>query len=117
MGPTEAVTTGLSTKYYAFTGRARRSEFWWFQLAVTIATNLTLLIPGTVADLVTALLTLALLVPTTAVAVRRLHDVGRSGWWLLLILVPVLGLIALILWWASPGDNETNAYGTPPTEH
>lgn len=111
MGPAEAVTTCLTTKYYAFTGRARRSEFWWFQLAVTVAANLTLLLPGSASDLVTALLTLAFLVPSTAVAVRRLHDVGRSGWWLLVILVPVLGVIALIVWWASPGEDRTNAYG------
>jgi uncharacterized membrane protein YhaH (DUF805 family) len=86
------------TKYADFSGRASRPEFWWFVLFVLLVTlALTTIIPvlGNVFGL-------AMLLPQLAVGARRLHDTGRSGWWQLLLLVPVAGLIGLIILWAQP---------------
>ena len=91
-------------KYADFEGRARRSEFWWWYLF----TFLVGLVPylGWIASL-------AFLLPSIAVGVRRLHDTGRSGWLYLLTLIPCVGSIILIIWWCedSQGDNE---YGPSP---
>jgi uncharacterized membrane protein YhaH (DUF805 family) len=57
---------------------------------------------------------LAVLLPSLAVGVRRLHDTGRSGWWLLLGLIPLIGIIILIVWFATEGDRATNQYGPNP---
>jgi len=94
--------------YVNFTGRANRPEFWWFFLATTIL-NIVLRPFGLVGNLVN----LAMLLPQLAVGARRLHDTGRSGWWLLLWLVPIVGWIVLIVWYASAGDGGPNKYGAP----
>lgn len=113
----ESVRTVLS-KYATFSGRARRSEYWWFVLFTVIV--------GTVARLidtmfgyrysgpVSIILGLALLLPGLAVAVRRLHDIGRSGWWILLGLIPLVGTIILIVWYVQDGSPGDNAYGSSP---
>jgi len=54
------------------------------------------------------------LLPSLAVGARRLHDIGRSGWWQLLSLIPVIGVLVLIYWYIQPGDPEANEYGPPP---
>ena len=108
MGFAEAVTQGLS-KYATFSGRARRSEYWWFLLFIVLVYAAAI-----AADAALGLMVLygvaffALLLPNLAVSVRRLHDVGRSGWWLLLTLVP-FGALVLLLWAvqdSAPGPNE-----------
>lgn len=58
--------------------------------------------------------TLAIVIPSFAVGARRLHDIGRSGWWMLLGLVPLIGAIVLIVWYASEGTHGDNAYGSDP---
>jgi uncharacterized membrane protein YhaH (DUF805 family) len=106
MGFAEAVRTALS-RYAQFTGRARRSEFWWFML---FATGLQLLV--TLIDIVLglgllgSLVMLALLLPSLAVGVRRLHDTGRSGWWMLfpVVLVPVLLVFGVYVSELGAGD-------------
>jgi uncharacterized membrane protein YhaH (DUF805 family) len=102
-------------KYAEFTGRARRSEFWYFVLfnfIIAIALNIVGYIISTMA--LSFIYGLAVLVPGIAVSVRRLHDTGRSGWWLLLSLIPVVGTIVLIVFCvedSKPGENE---YGPNP---
>ena len=112
----ESVKTVLS-KYVDFSGRARRSEFWWYFLCYAIVSGVLSSVyqatqSGIVAGL-SGIVSLGLLLPTLAVHVRRLHDVGRSGWWLLLDLTCIGGIVILI--WeimdSQPGDNQ---YGPNP---
>jgi uncharacterized membrane protein YhaH (DUF805 family) len=57
---------------------------------------------------------LATLLPSLGVSIRRLHDIGRTGWWILLSFVPIVGIIVLIIWWCQKGEPGPNAYGPPP---
>jgi uncharacterized membrane protein YhaH (DUF805 family) len=81
-------------KYADFNGAASRSEFWWFMLFVFLVTAALSLLSTTLCSL----FGLAVLLPELAVGARRLHDTGRSGWWQLLLIVP-LGVIVLIVFW------------------
>lgn len=111
-----AVRTCL-TKYVDFSGRGRRSEFWFFVLfnfLVGIITSLVDLVLGTDGfnngtGLIGTVASLALFLPSLAAAARRLHDTGRSAWFLLLILIPILGWIVLLVFYcleSQPGDNR-----------
>lgn len=82
------------SKYANFDGRASRSEYWWFSLFTFLAS----LAAGLVSDTFGALFSLAVLLPSLAVGARRLHDVDRSAWFLLLWLVPLVGWIVLLVW-------------------
>ncbi len=120
MGFVEAVQTCLN-KYVGFSGRARRSEYWWFILftiLVDIVASVLDSIFGTRSEdmyvgVIQSIASLALFLPTIAVAIRRLHDTSRSGWWILLGLIPIVGWIILIVFYCqdSHGDNE---YGPAP---
>lgn len=118
----DAVRTGFA-KYATFGGRARRSEFWWFTLFVFLAqaalgvVDTALFGVGPDATrLLNPLFTLAVLLPSLAVSVRRLHDIGRTGWWVLIYLVPVLGFLLLAWWFAQPGEPEANRFGPPAAD-
>jgi len=116
MSFTEAVRSVLR-KYVQFSGRARRSEYWWWFLVYGVVYLVALVLDananaGTTAQLAAVVL-LSLFLPTLAVSVRRLHDTGRSGWWMLMTFIPVVGTILLIVWLASDSD-ETNRYGENP---
>lgn len=93
-------------KYVDFTGRASRSEFWWFMVFVFAASVLTAW-----NDYLGALVGLALFLPNIAVGVRRLHDTDRSGWWYLIGFVPVIGIIVLIVFFAQRGTQGHNRFG------
>ena len=110
-----AAKTGLS-KYATFTGRARRSEFWFFILFELLALFAAAVLDGIFGTDggFYALVALGLLIPVLAVSVRRLHDTDRSGWWYLLVFVP-FGVIVLIIWWASKGTAGDNRFGADPT--
>ena len=105
------------TQYVGFSGRARRSEFWYFYLFTIllsiVASILQRAMTNSTNGIVTAIVGLAIVLPSLAVAVRRLHDTSRSGWWLLIGLIPVVGTIILIVFWVqdSHGDNQ---YGPSP---
>jgi len=116
----DAVRTCLQQKYADFNGRARRSEYWYFVLFSLIAgivaniLNSILHLPSSNTNtLLGGLLNLALLLPSIGVGVRRLHDTGRSGWWLLLGFAIIIGWIILLVWFIqdSQGDNK---YGPSP---
>ena len=111
----DAITTCLMQKYVDFSGRARRSEFWYFVLfnflVSIVASMLAHLIHF---GLLTSIVSLALFLPYLAVAIRRLHDTGRSGWWVLLGLIPLVGIIILIVWWATDGQPAPNQHGASP---
>lgn len=104
-----AVKTCFS-KYADFTGRAKRPELWWFALFTFAVSVVLQMIVG---DLISGLFSLAVLLPMLAVGARRLHDIGRSGWWLLIGLVPLVGAIVLIYFYIQPSAPEANEYGPP----
>ena len=96
----QAISTCFS-KYATFSGRASRPEFWWFflfQILVSIAASM-------LGDVVAGLVSLAVLLPALAVGARRLHDIGKSGWWQLIMLT-VIGLLLLIYWWVQPASGD-----------
>jgi uncharacterized membrane protein YhaH (DUF805 family) len=102
-------------KYAVFSGRARRREYWMFFL-VNFIVGLVLAVIGRVLDLeiLQYLYSLAVLLPGLGVSVRRLHDTGRSGWWLLISLVPLIGAIVLLVFLVSDSQPDTNQYGPNP---
>lgn len=108
-------------RYATFSGRARRAEFWWFTLFNLVASFLLGLLDGLlfgygapVAQPFATLYSLAVLLPSLAVAARRLHDTGRSAWWLLLLLVPLIGVLVLLFFYVTSGERGANAYGPDP---
>jgi len=120
MGFAEAVKTCLQ-KYVGFSGRARRSEYWWFALfglIVSIVADLIDTMLGTMSEdtnvgVVGGIAGLALLLPSIAVAIRRLHDTSRSGWWILIGLIPIVGWIVLIVFYCLDSHAD-NKYGPSP---
>ncbi len=107
-------------KYATFTGRARRAEFWWFVLInFLIATVIALfermlgISDGTNPGFISSLYSLAVLLPSIAGGGRRLHDTGRSGWWMLLAVIPIAN-IALLVFFIMEGTAGPNAYGPDP---
>jgi uncharacterized membrane protein YhaH (DUF805 family) len=106
----------VTERYAKFDGRANRAEFWWFTLFNFIV-NTILNVLGQASDLfwvIGVLYSLALLVPSIGVGIRRLHDINRSGWWLLIGLVPCVGFIVLIVFFATEGTRGPNQYGPQP---
>lgn len=99
-------------KYADFNGRAKRPEFWWFELFLFLASFAL----GFVSDMLSALFALGTILPSLAVGARRLHDTNKSGWFQLLLLVPILGWIALIYLMTVEGDAQANQYGEPPVK-
>ena len=115
VGFAEAVRTVLN-KYTDFSGRARRSEYWFWTLAIGLTYIVAFILIAIAKPLVIVLILayLAAIVPSLAVSVRRLHDTGRSGWFLLIGLIPFVGGIILLVMMvgdSSPGDNQ---YGPNP---
>ena len=100
----QAISSCLS-KYATFSGRASRSEFWWFflfQILISLAASM-------LGETINGLVALGLVLPALAVGTRRLHDIGKSGWWQVIMLT-VIGLLVLIYWWVQPADEVGNAY-------
>jgi uncharacterized membrane protein YhaH (DUF805 family) len=109
----EAVRSVLS-KYATFEGRAARSEFWWWFLAIIIASIVAGLIDGLLfpnMQLLSLLLGLAIIVPNLAVGARRLHDIDRTGWWLLIGLLPIIGTLVLLWFFIQKGTDGANRFG------
>lgn len=111
MGFQTAIKTCLTERYMNFTDRAARSEFWWFALFSLLAS----LLLGGVSDILGGIFALAILLPAIGVAVRRLHDLDRSGWWYLLVLVPLIGPLVLIFaFFIHRGTVGDNRFGPDP---
>lgn len=109
-------------KYAVFEGRARRKEYWFFALfnaIIMIVLGIIDRVIGTYdvhssVGLLSGIYALAVLIPSIAVAVRRLHDTSRTGWWILIGLIPVIGAIVLFIFTLLDGKPEENAYGVSP---
>ncbi len=121
----EAVRSAIEDHYVDFTGRASRSEFWWFVLALYATNVIFFLIGALVHDYVSNVIgwiiiglmqvfSLAVLLPYLGLAVRRLHDTGKSGWWLLLGLIPIVGIFIVIYMLCKESDPYPNQYGPIP---
>ncbi|POZ63803.1 DUF805 domain-containing protein [Chromobacterium alticapitis] len=106
------------SKYAVFGGRARRKEYWYFALTnLVISLMLTIVqhkMHGGHSPWLTNIYSLALLLPTIAVSMRRLHDVGRSGWWLWIAFIPVVGAIVLLVFHCQDSQAGDNPYGPSP---
>lgn len=103
-------------KYVVFSGRARRTEYWMFVLFNVIIAVVLNLIEGIlkIPAVLSGLYSLAVFIPGIAVGVRRLHDTGRSGWWMLINLVPFLGFIVFIVFVVQDSQPGENPYGPNP---
>jgi uncharacterized membrane protein YhaH (DUF805 family) len=108
-------------QYADFTGRARRTEYWMFTLVSAgisvVLTVLDIVLESSLGGgvgLLSGLYALAVLLPSLAVGARRLHDIGRTGWWLLIGIIPLIGTIVLIVFFATEGDRQANSYGPDP---
>ena len=111
-------------KYAVFSGRARRMEYWYFvlfNLIVYVVLSLIDALLGTFnviqgVGLLSGLYALAVLIPTLAVHVRRLHDIDRTGWWILISFIPLIGTIVLLVFALMPGTPGSNRYGSDPKQ-
>ena len=105
-------------KYVTFSGRARRSEYWWWVLFVfvvnSVAQGFDRILLGDSASILGPLVGLALLLPSIAVGARRLHDTDRSAWWLLIGLIPLIGGLILIFFFIQRGTEGSNRFGADP---
>nr|WP_314167750.1 DUF805 domain-containing protein [uncultured Campylobacter sp.] len=121
----ESVRTCLKENYCNFEGRAPRSEYWWFTLFLALLEIVTSVLDGflgtyTVTSsgkmigFINLIFLLAILLPSIAVAVRRLHDTDRSGWFYLLIFIPIIGSIVLLVFFVQQGTNGRNRFGDDP---
>jgi len=129
MGFIDSVKSVLMNNFANFNGRASRSEYWWFYLFTILVAFPLGFIDGVMLVIMdvpidsllwslsplTTLFQLAVLIPSLAVGVRRMHDLGKSGWMLLIAGIPCVGIILLIVWLATDGEPHDNAYGPVPT--
>lgn len=123
MGFSEAVKTCFS-KYATFSGRASRSEYWWFYLFCFLVALVGIALdfflgnydPDDPASFpwIALLISLPLILPSLAALVRRLHDTDKSGWWYFIGLVPVIGAIVLLIFLVLEGTDGDNRYGPKP---
>jgi uncharacterized membrane protein YhaH (DUF805 family) len=120
-----AVKKVLQENYMNFEGRASRSEYWWFLLFVILAEVAIAILAGVLGGilgdagtefgmLLYAVFGLAVILPALGVTVRRLHDTDRSGWFIFIGLVPVIGPILLIVWYCTSGTPGANRFGANP---
>ena len=108
------------SKYATFSGRASRSEYWFFILFSVLGALVTLIIDIQILGYsieseytpINSIFSLVLIIPTTAAACRRLHDVNKSGWWQLIV-ITIIGIIPLMIWLCSEGTKKNNSHGKP----
>ena len=110
-------TKAFFSNYVNFKDRSSRSEYWWPQLAIFIGLVVVVLLGGllgeTLGGLLISIAYLAIIIPSIAVGIRRLHDLDKSGWFYLLALVPFVSLV-LLFWFCQKGTTGSNTYGSDP---
>lgn len=112
-------TKACFSNYVTFSGRARRAEYWWFILATILVSLVLGVIDGLLGlggefGLLSNIWSLAVFLPSLAAGARRLHDTDRSAWWLLIMLLPLIGVIVLIVFFAQKGTDGPNRFGADP---
>ena len=110
-----AVVSGFAN-YVNFRGRACRSEFWWFQLfciVTSVALQIIEMASASRHGYVSSVFSIITVIPITAIGVRRLHDIDRSGWWMLLGIIPLAGMLVLIIWACLRGTDGSNRFDDP----
>jgi uncharacterized membrane protein YhaH (DUF805 family) len=111
---------GVLSKYADFSGRARRMEYWMFTLVILIVIVCLAVITGLLSmghgvhSVLVLVYSLAVFIPSLAVGVRRLHDTGRSGWYLLITIIPLIGWLILLYFQLQEGERHANEYGPDP---
>ncbi|WP_297070652.1 DUF805 domain-containing protein [uncultured Duncaniella sp.] len=113
----EAVQRAVTVNYCNFQGRASRSEYWWFALfcfIVGAVISALFFWSETIETIVSGIFSLALLLPSLGLAVRRLHDTGRSGWWIFINLIPFLGTLVYLYFVVQPSQPVPNQWGGVP---
>ncbi len=113
----EAVQRALTVNYCNFSGRASLSEFWWyilFEVILNFISGFFYKLSPISYEVINVIIFLALLLPSLGLSVRRLHDINRSGWWIFLWLIPVVGWIILLIWYLKPSQPVPNEYGPVP---
>ena len=131
MGFIDAIKLGF-VRYVAFTTRLSRSEYWWWILFVLFADVIVVIVGSLLfgpsiersdtgiarqvydGGVLAVIFYAAILVPTIAVSCRRLHDIDKSGWWLLLVFIPIIGSFILLYWFVIRGDDGDNRFGADP---
>ena len=118
MGFVEAVKSAFSN-YVNFSGRTPRAGFWFWVLFIVLAVIVTEILDFAIfgADSyfpLTMIFSVATFLPYLAVGIRRLHDIDRSGWWWLISVIPLVGIIILIIWWCKPSQPGANRFGPNP---
>ena len=111
-------------QYFDFSGRARRKEYWLFCLfnliiayilnVIDSAIGLTFPVGIVELGILSVIYSLLLFIPGLAVCVRRLHDIGKSGWFYLIGLIPLVGAIIVLIWFCKEGEHKTNKWGPDP---
>ena len=113
----------LKNKYATFSGRARRKEYWMFVLINLVVSVVLALIDGLIGSvsetgmgLLSSVYSIGVLIPSLALSVRRLHDTGRTGWWVLISIIPVIGAVVLLVFMLLDSEPGSNRYGANPKE-
>ncbi|MGB3633758.1 MAG: DUF805 domain-containing protein [Rubrobacteraceae bacterium] len=110
-------------KYAVFSGRSRRKEYWYFVIFFLLIGTVLSFVDSVISTdaefladigLLNGIFLLALLLPSIAVTVRRLHDIGRTGWWYLISFIPIIGTIVLLVFTVQDSMSESNRYGSNP---
>ena len=115
----EAISSGFRN-YVGFSGRASRSEFWyWMLFTVLVSIAMTMIDLGILGissnvNPFSSIWSLIAFLPSLAIGVRRLHDTDRNGWWWLIAFIPLIGIIVLIVFWCSEGTRGPNRFGPDP---
>jgi len=109
----EAISMAFN-KYCCFSGRASRSEYWWFYLFGLILSAVAGGIAMVVGDWITYVLSVAMLLPGLGLCVRRLHDIGKGGGWIFINLIPLVGQILWIIWACQNSEMQSNRFGDVP---
>ena len=113
VGFPNAVKLGFQ-RYFDFSGRSSRAEFWWWLLFNALGGIGAFIIDAAAgsAPTIQTLFSIALFIPNLAIGVRRLHDINKSGWWQL-IAFTIIGMVPLIIWCATEGTKKNNSHGKP----
>ena len=117
MGFMEAVRSVIIHRYVDFQGRSPRSEYWWFflfNIILQIVIYVIALGSPEVGGIIGLVVGLGLFLPGLAVSIRRFHDLDKSGWWILIAFVPLIGFLLIIYWFCQRGTPGDNRFGPDP---